>query len=94
MFCARSHKTSTATAVGLARTLGIKGNKMPSVTFALDESGAKGYSDNREKVKGELGVVAGVLVPAEHVSRVVSEIGEITERFKTNGKLHITDLGA
>ena len=65
---------------------------MPSVTFALDESGAKGYSDNREKVKGELGVVAGVLVPTEHVSRVVSDIGEITERFRTNGKLHITDL--
>ena len=65
---------------------------MPSVTFALDESGAKGYSDNREKVKGELGVVAGVLVPTEHVSRMVSEIGKITERFKTNGKLHITDL--
>ncbi|MDH5571501.1 MAG: hypothetical protein OEY89_07030 [Gammaproteobacteria bacterium] len=65
---------------------------MPSVTFALDESGAKGYSNNREKAKGELGVVAGVLVPTESLSRVTYEIAKITEKFKTDGKLHITDL--
>jgi len=72
--------------------LGTKGNVMQSVTFALDESGAKGYSDNREKVRGELGVVAGVLVPGEHLTRVTSDIELIIEKFKTKGKLHITDL--
>jgi len=65
---------------------------MRLVTFALDESGAKGYSDNREKVEGELGVVAGVLIPTECMQRVASDIGQITEKFKTDGKLHITDL--
>lgn len=65
---------------------------MSSFTFALDESGAKGYSDNREKVKGELGVVAGVLIPTEHMPRVAFCIERIIEKFKPNGKLHITDL--
>ena len=57
--------------------LDIKGNDMPSVTFVIDESGAKGYSDNREKFKGEIGVVAGVLVPTERLPLVSSEIKQI-----------------
>lgn len=73
-------------------TLDIKGNDMPSVTFVLDESGAKGYSDNREKCKGELGVAAGVLVPTGCLPWVTSEIDKITEKYKMYGKLHITDL--
>ncbi|MCK7575901.1 MAG: hypothetical protein MZV65_08385 [Chromatiales bacterium] len=83
---------SSAVWVGLGLTLGIKGSDMPSVTFVLDESGAKGYSDNREKCKGELGVVAGVLIPTEYLRQVTAEIEQIIANYKADGKFHITDL--
>ncbi len=67
---------------------------MASVTFVLDESGAKGYSDNREKVEGELGVVAGILVPTERIPQVTSDIEKIINKFKTDGKFHITDMSS
>ncbi|MGA8864002.1 MAG: hypothetical protein WB444_09345 [Gallionella sp.] len=37
---------------------------MKEIVFVLDESGAKGYSDNVESTPGELGVMAGYLIPS------------------------------
>lgn len=65
---------------------------MKSITFAIDESGAKGYSDNREKHKGELGVVAGILISEEHVTTVKSDLESISAKYLSEGKLHITEL--
>lgn len=65
---------------------------MPSITFVIDESGAKGYSDNREQHEGELGVIAGILIPEEHVSPVESNLNSIASKYLSEGKLHITDL--
>ena len=65
---------------------------MKEVIFVLDESGAKGYSDNTERYLGELGVVAGYLLPSECLIRVVTELEAIRSNFFTDGKIHITDL--
>lgn len=65
---------------------------MASVTFVIDESGAKGYSDNREERVGELGVIAGFFVPEEHIPKLESDIGAIARQYLTEGKLHITDM--
>jgi hypothetical protein len=65
---------------------------MRSVTFVVDESGAKGFADNRESVIGELGVMAGLLVPTEYVNRVESDLSSIVAGFSSTGKLHVTDL--
>ena len=67
---------------------------MATVIFAVDESGAKGYSDNHEQVPGEFGVVAGVLVPEERRLSVETETSKLLAKYETNGKLHITDLSA
>jgi hypothetical protein len=72
--------------------LGIKGGVMTAATFVIDESGAKGYSDNREGHLGELGVMAGFLIPNEYLEKVESEITSITNNYLIDGKLHITDL--
>jgi hypothetical protein len=71
---------------------GIKGDNMQSVTLVVDESGAKGFSDNREAVIGELGVIAGLLIPSKCVSRVETDISSIVSGLSSTGKLHITDL--
>lgn len=65
---------------------------MRSVTFVVDESGAKGFADNRETVVGELGVVAGIFVPTECVPQVEGDLSAIAAQFSGTGKLHITDL--
>lgn len=65
---------------------------MRSVTFVVDESGAKGFSDNREVVVGELGVMAGLVIPTECVSRVEADISSIVSGLRSTEKLHITDL--
>lgn len=65
---------------------------MQSVTFVVDESGAKGYSDNRETAQGELGVVAGVLIPTQCLSKAKFEIEKILGKFKFDGKMHIACL--
>jgi hypothetical protein len=67
---------------------------MQSVTFVVDESGAKGFSDNRESEIGEFGVMAGLLIPAECVRQVKADISSIVSGFSSTGKLHITDLEA
>lgn len=65
---------------------------MKTVVLVLDESGAKGYSTNPEATEGELGVMAGYLVPDEHIVTVSRELDGIRLQFLGNGKLHVTDL--
>ena len=64
-----------------------------NVIFACDESGAKGYADQRESYPGEVGVFAGILVPQELDATARPEFQAIHDRYKSaNGKLHIADL--
>ncbi|MBI5187413.1 MAG: hypothetical protein HZA01_17030 [Nitrospinae bacterium] len=65
---------------------------MNQVIFVMDESGAKGYSDNIESTPGELGVMAGYLIPIDCLSLVKSELDAIRSNFFSEGKIHITDL--
>jgi hypothetical protein len=65
---------------------------MRNVTFVVDESGAKGFSDKREAVVGEFGVMAGLLIPTEYVTQVEADISAIVTGLSPTGKLHITDL--
>lgn len=65
---------------------------MNEMLLVLDESGAKGYSDNQEVHPGEFGVMAGFLVPASILNTVRASLETIRDRFATDGKLHITDL--
>jgi len=76
----------------VSKPLDIKGKNMASITFVIDESGAKGYSDNREQHEGELGVLAGILLPEEQVPTVESDLESIAGNYLSDGKLHITDL--
>lgn len=65
---------------------------MKSVIFVVDESGAKGYSDNTETVPGELGLMAGYFIPQECLSLVRAELDAIRAKHFGAGKIHITDL--
>lgn len=65
---------------------------MNQVIFVMDESGAKGYSDNIESTPGEFGVMAGYLIPIDCLSLVKSELDAIRSNFFSEGKVHITDL--
>ena len=60
--------------------------------FVLDEAGAKGYSDKMECQPGELGVMAGYLVPYSWLDSVKAELDPMRARLLPNGKTHITDL--
>lgn len=65
---------------------------MLKAVLIIDESGAKGYSKNQESNPGELGVMAGYLVPAQ----ALEQVREIAQSFfkleDPQGKQHITDL--
>ena len=65
---------------------------MNQVIFVVDESGAKGYSTNTENEPGDLGVMAGYLIPKNCLSLVKSELDIIRSNFTEEGKIHITDL--
>lgn len=65
---------------------------MNEIVLVLDESGAKGYSDNQESYAGELGVMAGFLVPSSMLDSLHKRLETIRDQFATDGKLHITDL--
>lgn len=65
---------------------------MKKYFFVCDESGAKGYSDKREKHFAELGVLAGFIVPEENLEKLRLALDPIKEKFLKTGKLHITDL--
>jgi len=65
------------------------------VILACDESGAKGYADQREQYAGEVGVFAGILVPEQLLAttEIALEAAIAPYRGKTD-KLHIADLPA
>lgn len=66
---------------------------MDSVTLVIDESGAKGYSDKKEAELGELGVIAGFLVPNDVLDQVVHDFNELFCDYKFDKKkIHTTDL--
>lgn len=69
-----------------------KGFQLEKIFLVIDESGAKGYSDNREKHIGEVGVMAGFLVPEEYLEGVRTDFEGIKQKYFTEGKVHITDL--
>ncbi len=66
--------------------------KMNKVFFIADESGAKGYSNIQEREPGELGVMAGYLIPENCLDSVKRDFDSIRSKFFTAGKVHITDL--
>ena len=64
-----------------------------NVILACDESGAKGYADQREHYPGEVGVFAGILISQEIEAEARPEFQRIYDRYKpATGKLHITHL--
>lgn len=65
---------------------------MEEYFFVVDESGAKGYSTNKEAFVGEVGVMAGILVPAEHLRLTRERLGKIAQGVTIDGKLHVADL--
>ena len=65
---------------------------MRKIIFILDESGAKGYSSNIERIPGELGLIAGYLIPSNCLDFVRNELNTIQSNFFSDGKIHITDL--
>lgn len=67
---------------------------MEEIVFVVDESGAKGYSSNKEQYPGELGVVAGYMFPGELIEEVRAELHKLFQPFTVDGKLHITDLSS
>lgn len=65
---------------------------MEKIILVIDESGAKGYSDKQESYLGEVGVMAGFLIPDKYIKEVANNLEIIRQRYSTDGKLHITDL--
>jgi hypothetical protein len=64
------------------------------IVVACDESGAKGYADRDEAYLGEVGLFAGLFMPAEMVAEVQPQFNALIDPYrKADGKLHITDLG-
>jgi hypothetical protein len=58
-----------------------------------DESGAKGYADQKEAFPGEVGVFAGIMVPEDQHDALSVRFDAIARQFKpARGKLHIADL--
>lgn len=65
---------------------------MQKMLFILDESGAKGYSDRSEREPGELGVIAGYLIPQNDLEQVKYALDLLRLPYIKNGKVHVTDL--
>lgn len=62
------------------------------VYFICDESGAKGYSDKNENYFGEIGLIAGFVLPEKHINKTRLELDKIKCKYLTEKKLHITDI--
>lgn len=65
---------------------------MKNVVFILDESGSKGYSNNKENILGELGVMAGYIIPRHSLTLIKNQLDTIRANYFSAGKVHITDL--
>jgi hypothetical protein len=67
---------------------------MERFCLVIDESGSKGYADQTENAPGELGVMAGFLVPEWGLEKVRERLTTICGKFLGARKTHITDLDA
>ncbi|WP_309266399.1 hypothetical protein [Aeromonas salmonicida] len=67
---------------------------MKKLILVVDESGAKGYADQKENYSGETGVVAGFLFPESEYEQHETKLNIIRNSYNSDGKLHITDLDA
>ncbi|MFT4924079.1 MAG: hypothetical protein ACI8WB_000157 [Phenylobacterium sp.] len=65
---------------------------MLEAVLIIDESGAKGYSNNQEREVNEVGVIAGYLVPAHGLAKLRKIANGLFEPIITEGKLHIAEL--
>lgn len=65
---------------------------MTDLILVVDESGAKGYSDQPEKYFGETGVMAGFLFHKDEHDKHQANLTNLRNQFVIDGKLHITDL--
>ncbi len=65
-----------------------------SLVFVCDESGAKWPATNPERFPGEVGVMAGFIVPADRLATIETDLNAICLQYRKPGrKLHATDLG-
>jgi hypothetical protein len=63
------------------------------IVLACDESGAKGRAGRSEASPGEIGVFAGLMVPADLLRTAAPTFNAIALRYAPDdGKLHIADL--
>ncbi|HHF3021333.1 TPA: hypothetical protein ACPJ0R_004378 [Vibrio diabolicus] len=65
---------------------------MEKLILVVDESGAKGYADQKENYSGETGVIAGFVFPESEYEQHKTELDNIRNSHSSDGKLHITDL--
>lgn len=68
------------------------GRNVKNLILVVDESGAKGYSDQSEKFFGETGVMAGFLFHEDDYHEHEINLNLLRTRYLSDGKLHITDL--
>lgn len=74
------------------KLLAVMESSVETVLLVLDESGAKGYDNNKEQHQGEFGVMAGFALPESKAEAFVSGLSGIVQSIAAEGKLHITDL--
>jgi len=65
---------------------------MDTIYLIIDESGAKGYSDKPESYAGEVGVMAGYLIPEAYFDDVRNKFESLKEGYFSEGKVHIAEL--
>ena len=72
----------------------LKVFNMDKVILVVDESGAKGYSKQKEKYPGEIGVMAGFVYPEDDIKRLEFCAHNLLSPYfeNTDSKVHITDL--
>jgi len=58
----------------------------------IDESGAKGYSNNKEKSECELGVMAGYLIEESAIDEIRKNSKGYFQNTDSSTKMHITNL--
>ncbi|UAA39123.1 hypothetical protein KIH87_01785 [Paraneptunicella aestuarii] len=65
---------------------------MDTFVLVLDESGAKGYSNNQEVLENEFGVMAGFIFSDKNLKGNYCACVQTFSDFASEGKLHITEL--
>ncbi len=59
----------------------------------IDESGAKGYANDKEKPGDDFGVISGIMVPVDRYEDLKKDVENLVG-YPSNQKTHITDLSA